>query len=107
MEFTCIGINVSFLEWQINGTELQPNFDIGDSAPMEVTSGPGPRLYTLYLDAISVNNVERVANMTIRFRANISNVYSGDQLSCATQFGTAIIKSFILKFDFSIRGRTI
>ena len=96
VEFTCIGIDVSFLEWQINGAELQPNFDIGDSAPMEAPSGP----YTLYLDAISVNNVDRVANMTIRFHANISNLNSGDQLSCATRF-VAIMSSV---FDYAIRG---
>lgn len=97
VEFICFGINVSFIEWQINGVELQPNFDIGDSAPMEVTNG----LYTLYLDAISVNSLERVANMTTRFRANISNLGSGDQLSCAANGG--INSSSIL--DYLIRGK--
>ena len=97
IEFTCTGVNVSFLEWQINGGELRPNFDIGDSAPMEETSGP----YTLYLDALSVNNVERVANMTTRFLANISSLNSGDRLSCATQFGN--INSTIL--NYTIRGK--
>ena len=100
IEFRCVGVNVSFLEWQINGTELQPNFDIGDSAPMEETSGP----YTLYLDTISVNNVERVANMSIRFHTNnISNLGSGGRLSCATQFGSEIIKSTTV-FDYTKRG---
>ena len=100
--FRCVGVNVNFLEWQINGTELQPNFDIGDSAPMEVTSGP----YTLYLDTISVNNVERVANMSIIFCTmanNISNLGSGGWLSCATQFGSEIIESTTV-FEYTIRG---
>ena len=98
VEFTCVGVNINYLEWQLNGAELQPNFDIGDSAPMEVTSGP----YILYLDTISVNNEERVANMSIRFNANISNLSSGDRLSCATQFGSEITESTI--FEYTIRG---
>ena len=98
IEFTCIGVNVSFLEWQINGEELQPNFDIGDSAPMNETNGP----YTLYLDALSRrNNMERVANMTTRLLVNIASLNSGDRISCAAQFGN--INSAVL--NYTIRGK--
>ena len=87
---------MSFLEWRINEMEIQPNFDIGDSAPMEVTSGQ----YTLYLDSISVNNVDRVANMTTRLHANLSSLSSGDRLSCEDQSRIAANSTL----NYTIRG---
>ena len=80
IEFSCAGIEVSFLEWQRNGIEIEPNFHIGNSAPSEQTNG----LYTVILEAIDVDQTRRVANMTTRLVINISSLMSGDEIVCAT-----------------------
>lgn len=40
IEFVCVGTEVSYLEWQVNGVEIEPNFHIGDSAPREQINNP-------------------------------------------------------------------
>lgn len=105
VEFSCTGVNVNFLEWRNNGSEIQPNFDISDSesAPKEVISYCDSDIYTLYLDEVSVNNAERVGNITTRLLANISSLNSGYPLSCTTQFRVAT--TFTL--NFTIRGNAV
>ena len=77
IEFTCIAVEVSFLDWQINGTGIQPTFNIGDN-PMTVNTGP----YSLSLDRISADPIRPVANMTVRLVANISSLPSGHRITC-------------------------
>ena len=77
VEISCIAVEVSFLDWQINGENIQPTFNIGDN-PMTVNSGP----YRLSLDRISADPVRPVANMTIRLVANISSLPSGYRITC-------------------------
>ena len=77
VEVSCIALEVSFLDWQVNGENIQPTFNIGDN-PVTVNSGP----YRLSLDRISADSVRPVANMTIRLVANISSLPSGYRITC-------------------------
>ena len=77
VEFTCVAVEVSFLDWQVNGANIQPTFNIGDN-PMTVNSGP----YVLSLDRISADSMRPVANMTTRLEANISSLLSGYRVTC-------------------------
>ena len=79
--FECKGTDLSFLEFQINGMEIEPNFNIGD-VPGERNSSSGP--YTLELVSIDVDQARRVSNMTVRLRTNISSLMSTDKITCAT-----------------------
>ena len=77
VEFVCVATDVSFLDWQINGVNIQPTFNIGDNR-MTINSDP----YVLSLDRISADPMRPVANMTIRLVANISNLTSGHRITC-------------------------
>ena len=90
----CIGIEVNFLEWRRNDVEIEPNFNIGDS-PREQSTGP----YTLILEAIDVDQMKRVANMTTRLVVNISSLRSGDEITCAT-FGMSSSEML----NYTLRG---
>lgn len=74
--FTCVAVEVSFLRWQRNGEEIEPNFNIGDT-PRMVVSGP----YTLLLDEIHAVSL-RQANMTSRLAINLTDLMNGDQVAC-------------------------
>ena len=93
VEFSCVGQEVSFLAWQRNGVEIEPNFHIG-RLPGTYNSTNGP--YTLFLD--NVTDVEmRVANITTRLLVNISYLMSGDEIVCAT---LGMNSSKILNYTF-------
>ena len=79
LRIECTGTDVSYLEWQWNGMEIDPNFHIGAS-PGEWIRGP----YTLILLAIDADQMRRVANMTTQLVVNISSLVSGDVITCAT-----------------------
>ena len=74
--FTCVAVEASFLIWQRNGEEIEPNFNIGDT-PRTVGSGP----YTLSLDEIHAVGL-RQANMTSRLVINLTDLMNGDQVVC-------------------------
>ena len=75
--FTCIAVDVSFLGWQRNREEIEPNFNIGDT-PRNVVSGP----YTLSLDEIHVGQLRQVANMSSSLVVNLTELVNGDQVTC-------------------------
>ena len=77
VEITCVGIEVYFLQWQRNGTNIGGSFT---SASNNGQVQPED-LFTLILDSITtriITNNIMVANMTSRLKTNISNVNSGD-----------------------------
>ena len=78
VETTCVGIEVSVLQWQRNESSIGGGFSAasnrGDSQQVEP--------FTLIIDSITTRNI--VANMTSRLMANISNLISGDRIGCAT-----------------------
>ena len=78
--FECVGNEVTYMELQRNGVEIEPNINIGDFPGQEWKSGP----YTLILVAIDVDQTRRVANMTTQLVVNISSLTSGDLITCAT-----------------------
>ena len=75
--FTCTTEDVSFLSWQRNREEIEPNFNIGDT-PRSVVSG----LYTLFLDEIHVGQLRQVANMSSRLVVNLTDLMDGDKVTC-------------------------
>ncbi len=78
--FTCIAVEASFLSWQRNRDEIEPNFNIGDM-PRTVVTGP----YNLSLDEIRRHvgpGMGQVANMTSRLMVSLNDLMSGDRVSC-------------------------
>ena len=82
VEITCVGIEVNFLQWQRNETNIGGSFtgasNSGQVQPVD--------LFILILDSITTRSIANnimVANMTSRLKANISNVNSGDIIGCA------------------------
>ena len=75
--FTCTTVDVSFLSWQRNREEIEPNFNIGDT-PRSVVSS----LYTLFLDEIHVGQLRQVANMSSRLVVNLTDLMDGDKVTC-------------------------
>ena len=80
--FTCIAVEASFLSWQRNRNEIEPNFNIGD-APRTVVTGP----YNLSLDEMHRHvapgtGVRQVANMTSRLVVNLNDLTNGDRVTC-------------------------
>ena len=84
VEFTCIGIKLGSLGWQRNGLNIGGTFSAGISNEGDIQQ-VGP--LTLLLDSITTLN--SVANMTSRLVANISNLSSGDTITCAGSMSTA------------------
>ena len=82
LRIECTGTDVNYLEWQVNGEEIAPDFNIGDSSRLGESRISGP--YTLILLAIDVDQTRRVANMTVQLVVNISSLVSGDVITCAT-----------------------
>ena len=95
VEFTCIGIEVSFLLWQRNRTSLGA-FTGSSSEDDFQREGP----FTLFLDSIATR--ANVANMTSRLAVNISNLISGDRIICVGAGSTNTNDTVIL--NYSLRG---
>ena len=74
--FTCIAVEASFLSWQRNRNEIEPNFNIGDT-PRSVMTGP----YNLSLDEIH-RHEGQVANMTSRLVVSLNDLVNGDRVTC-------------------------
>ena len=80
--FTCTAVEASFLSWQRNRNEIEPNFNIGD-APRIVVTGP----YNLSLDEIHRHmgpgmGVRQVANMTSRLVVSLNDLMNNDRVTC-------------------------
>ena len=78
VEFICIGVEVTALQWQRNGAFIGGAFT-GFSNEGDVQQLGS---LTLFLDSIITRNV--AANMTSRLVGNISNLISGDRIKCAS-----------------------
>ena len=80
LEFTCVGVEVGFLDWNRNGMEIG-DFDASDSEQAEVFVHP----FTLFLDMITIVQTGSVteANFTSRLVVDVSDLMSGDQISCS------------------------
>ena len=76
VELTCVGIDVSFLRWERNGTMIG-TFTGLDSKGGILRRDP----FTIFLD--SITNVGGRANMTSRLVGNVSNLISGNRITCA------------------------
>lgn len=75
MEFTCSGIEVSFLEWQRNGESIG-TFTRHSNGSEVQRVGP----FVLILDSITMRSTG--ANVTSRLVGNISDFISGDRITC-------------------------
>ena len=96
VEFTCIGLEVIYLEWQRNGMEIiNAEFDYIDKAPVVTHSGP----FTVFLDAVVSDKSIYVANITSRLTFNITDMISQDQISCRTNGN----KITTMALDFSLK----
>ena len=76
VEFTCVGVEVSFLEWRRNEISIgvfTGNFNDGDILQPE-----GPLV--LFLDSITRRGDR--ATITSRLVGNISNLINGDRIRC-------------------------
>ena len=107
VEITCVGIEVYFLQWQRNGTNIGGSFT---SASNNGQVQPED-LFTLILDSITtriITNNIMVANMISRLIANISNVNSGDRIGCtATGVQDTITLNYTLRGNMYILNLTI
>ena len=97
MEFTCFGIEVSFLQWQRNGTSLGA-FTSASSEDDFQREGP----FTLFLDSITTRAT--VANMTFRLVVNISNLISGDRITCVGAGSTNTVTNDTVILNYLLRG---
>lgn len=79
VEFTCIATEVAVLNWFRNGLKIG-DFDAGD---IELRTESSP--YTFVLDTLSVYPVAQgvLANFTSRLLVNLSDLTSGDNISCS------------------------
>ena len=78
VEFTCVAVQVIFLEWRINTTQigsLTLNEDEGRVFQTEK--------FAFSLEKITVSNNR--ANMTSRLVVDISNLANGDQIICISE----------------------
>ena len=94
--FECKGIDLSFLEFQINVMEIEPNFNTGD-LPGERNLSSGP--YTLELVSINVDQARRVANMTVRLITSILSLMSTDKITCVT-----LGRNSSIMLNYTLRG---
>ena len=98
VEITCVGIEVSFLQWQRNGINVGGSFtSVSNNGQVQ----PGD-FFTLILDSITtriITNNIMVANMTSRLKTNISNVNSGDIIGC-----TANGVQDTITLNYTLRG---
>ena len=96
LEFTCVGVKVSFLDWDRNGMEIR-DFNAGDSGQTVLFVHP----FTVFLDMVTIVSVSSVtiANITSRLVVNISDLMSGDQISCS-QFPIESSKNL----SYTLRG---
>ena len=78
VEFICNATEVAFLDWFRNGMEIK-DFDAADPAGMIVIPP-----YIVFLDTkrrFPLNNI--LANFTSRLVVNLSDLMSGDNISCS------------------------
>ena len=76
VEFTCVGVEVSFLDWRRNEISIGIFTSISNEGVVLQPEGP----FTLFLDSITKGGGR--ANMTSRLVGGISNLISGDRINC-------------------------
>ena len=95
----CKGIDLSFLEFQINGREIEPNFNTGDLPGVSERNSSWAGPYTLELVSIDVDQARRVANMTVQLIISISSLMNTDKITCAT-----LGRSSSIMLNYMLRG---
>jgi hypothetical protein len=95
VEITCVGIEVTLLQWRRN------EVNIGGAFSIAFNSGDVQRVdsFTLILDSITTRNI--VANITSRLVTNISNLISGDTIGCVAIMQDTRTLNYILRGNFS------
>ena len=93
VEFTCIATEVAFLSWLRNGMEIE-DFNFADTRGMIVVPP-----YTVSLDTVRRFPSTALANFTSRLVVNLSDLMSGDNISCSQG---PLQKSSIL--SYTVRG---
>ena len=93
VNFTCIATEVGFLDWFRNGVEIA-DFSAGDQMQMIVVPP-----YTVFLDTVRRFPSTALANFTSRLVVNLSDLMSGDNISCSQN---PLQKSNIL--SYTVRG---
>ena len=93
---------MTVLQWQRNEANIGGAFTAASN-----NGQVQPRdLFTLILDSITTRNITNnimVANMTSRLIANVSNVNSGDRITCtATGVQATITLNYILRGNMYI-----
>ena len=82
VELTCIGTSITFLTWLRNGVEID---SVSLSSSLGRRQAPGG--FLVFLDVLSTaDNMSRMGNMTSRLIFNVSDVSSGDAITC-TEIG--------------------
>ena len=90
VEFTCIGVMISFMIWQRNGSEIL-SFSTRSNAPSEVIQ----RSFTVILDKITASADFSSANLTSRLLFDLYSVTSGDRITCAATQSSGITLSYV------------
>ena len=80
VEFTCVAVEVTFLAWRINETQIGSlTFSDDEGSVLQREK------FTFSLEKITVSNNR--ANMTSRLVVGISNLANGDQITCINEAG--------------------
>ena len=82
VEFTCVGVEVNFLEWQRNGNSINV-FTSNSNEGKVLQEGP----FTLFLDSI-IRSGGGTRNMTSRLVVNVSDLTIGDRITCIENMDT-------------------
>ena len=94
VDFTCVTTEVAFFTWLRNGVEIE-DFNAADLIGMIVIPP-----YTVFLDTIRRFPSSALANFTSRLVVNLSDLMSGDNISCSQ---APAQKSIIL--NYTVRGK--
>ena len=93
VEFTCTATEVAFLNWFRNGIEIE-DFNFADNHPQMLVVPP----YLLFLDTVTIFPSGLQANITSRLVVNLSELMSGDNISCSqVNIGTSKLLSYALR----------
>ena len=77
VEFTCIGVMISFMTWQRNGVDIE-SFTTRSNVPSKVTQ----RFFTVFLDMLTASADFSSANLTSRLVFDLNSVNSADRITC-------------------------
>ena len=94
VEFTCIAIEVPFFSWSRNGMEIE---DFNSDDPLGMSPNVNPP-YSVFLDMVTVSP-SLLGNFTSRLVVNLSDLMSGDDISClqSNTFQSSKLLSYTLR----------